>query len=237
MLVEQVLQGVVAQGGSGVVGKAGSRGLALAFSQPIAQHDDGVFAQGRAAALAALALASHVRAGAEHDVLAAKTDEFGGAQSGLDGQHQQRPIAPPRPGGEVGRGEQRVDFERREKVDRTPQSSACSAWPARAAPRRCAPVRAGPRSGRRNGSRPGARCDCGRCSRGRARDDPRNAPSSGVSRSGTVRFEGALPRRCCAYWQQQAKGVAVARDGVRTRLPLPHEPIHEERLHAASGVY
>jgi hypothetical protein len=45
--------------------------------------------------LAALALASHVCTGSEHDVLAAKADELRGAQPRLDGQHQKRPITAP----------------------------------------------------------------------------------------------------------------------------------------------
>jgi hypothetical protein len=66
-------------------------------------------------------LASHVGPGAEHDVLAAQAEEFGGAQPSLHGEQQQRPVATPTPGIEVRRGEQSGHFDRREKVDRSPQ--------------------------------------------------------------------------------------------------------------------
>ena len=60
-------------------------------------------------------------AGVEHDVLAAQTEKFGGAQTGLHGKQQQCSIATPAPSVEVGRRQQSGHFGRSEKVDRPPR--------------------------------------------------------------------------------------------------------------------
>jgi hypothetical protein len=67
MFVQQVLQSIVTQRGSARGWEDRLARLALTFAQPTAQHENGVFAQRRATTLASLALASNVRAGAEHD--------------------------------------------------------------------------------------------------------------------------------------------------------------------------
>ena len=113
MLVQHVLQGIVTQLGPARAWKCWLGRLALALSQPAAQRENRILAQRRATALAALALASHVGTGAEHDVLTAKTSEFRGPQPRLHSQHQKRPVAAPRPGCEFRRGKKRVDFEGR----------------------------------------------------------------------------------------------------------------------------
>jgi hypothetical protein len=46
----------------------------------------------------------------EDDVGAAQAGELGHAQSGLDGEQQQRVIAAAEPAGAVGRGQERIDF-------------------------------------------------------------------------------------------------------------------------------
>ena len=52
---------------------------------------------------------------------------------------------------------------------------------------------------------------------------------SGASSSSSESAEGAFFSRRHEL-QEQAEGVAVARDGVRTRLPLAHQTIREERF-------
>jgi hypothetical protein len=44
-------------------------------------------------------------------------------------------------------------------------------------------------------------------------------------------IRGRLAQVLLCKLHEQTKGVAIARDGVRARLTLLHEPIHEERLH------
>src|SRR5436309_1116928 len=95
MLVQQVLQSIVTQRGSARGWKGWLERLTSALVQPTAQHENGVFAQRRVTSLAALALASRVRAGAEHDVRTAKAGELCSTQPRLDGQHQKRPITAP----------------------------------------------------------------------------------------------------------------------------------------------
>src|SRR5713101_5035248 len=93
--------------------------LTLTFSQPTAQHCDGLFAKRGAPAFASFAQALHVRTGAQGDVLTAQAGEFCRAQSGLHGQQQQGSIASSAPGVEVRRGEQSFNFDRREEADRS----------------------------------------------------------------------------------------------------------------------
>jgi hypothetical protein len=54
--------------------------------------------------------AADVRAGAQVDIAGGQAGEFGGAQPGLAGQHEQGVVAPPGPGGRVGGGQQRGDL-------------------------------------------------------------------------------------------------------------------------------
>ena len=51
------------------------------------------------------------------DILPAEPDERGDAQTGLDGDQQQRPIAPPSPRMLIRHREERVDFGARQKGD------------------------------------------------------------------------------------------------------------------------
>src|SRR5471030_2367393 len=88
MLVQQVLQSIVTQRSSACGWKDRFGRLALALAQPTAQHENGVFTQRRATTLAALALASHVCTGAEHDVFTTKARELRCSQARLDGEHQ-----------------------------------------------------------------------------------------------------------------------------------------------------
>jgi hypothetical protein len=94
MLVEQVLQRVVTQGGASHAREERIGGLTASLAQPVAQHSDHVLAQRRAAPLAALALAADMRAHAKNDVVAAKPGELRRAQPGLYRQHDNGPVAP-----------------------------------------------------------------------------------------------------------------------------------------------
>ena len=54
-------------------------------------------------------------------------------------------------------------------------------------------------------------------------------------------IRGCLAQALLCILKEQAKGITVARDGMRARLTLLHEPIHEERLHKrgerADGIH
>ena len=65
---------------------------ALSLTQPAPQHQNSVFTQWRATALASFAFASYVRACTKQNVFAANPDKLRGAQAGLDSQRQQRTI-------------------------------------------------------------------------------------------------------------------------------------------------
>src|SRR5215471_16594130 len=119
MSIEQVCQAVMPQSSPLCGWKERTGGLALAFSQPTAQHGDRLFTKGRASGLAAFTHTPYVRTGARDDVLAVQADDFRGAQSRLYGQEQQRTIAPPPPSTEVWCREQCLDFHWREKGDGT----------------------------------------------------------------------------------------------------------------------
>ena len=94
MLVEQVLQRVVAQGCSSHGREERSRRFASSLAQPVTQDSDRVFAQRRAAPLAALPLATDMGARTKSDVLAAKPGELRRTQPGLHRQHEEGPVAP-----------------------------------------------------------------------------------------------------------------------------------------------
>ncbi|MGY4319331.1 hypothetical protein ACVWW1_008658 [Bradyrhizobium sp. JR3.5] len=67
--------------------------MPLTFSQPTAQHWDGLFAKRRAPAFAFFSQALYVCTGTQGDVFTAQAGEFCCAQSGLHGQQQQGTIA------------------------------------------------------------------------------------------------------------------------------------------------
>src|SRR2546425_3104715 len=68
--------------------------LASAFAEPRAEERDSLPAQGRAAFLPAFSAAAQVRTASEFDVLDAETGQLGASQSRLDGDHEQRVVAP-----------------------------------------------------------------------------------------------------------------------------------------------
>ena len=79
-------------------------GSAGAFGKPDSQRSHSAGDQGRNAILASFTTAAYVRPIAKMDVAAGQSGEFGGTQSGLDGEDEKRMIAPPSPRGAVGAG-------------------------------------------------------------------------------------------------------------------------------------
>ena len=230
MLVQHVLQRVVAERGSARGREDRVVGPTVALAQPTSQDADGVLAQRSATTLAPLALASHVRADAEHDVLAAKTCELRGAQPRLDGQHQKRPITTPRPGREVGRGEQGVNFDGRQKRDRTARISFAGhgqyALHHRAVFRRMQGhiAEEGVDGGQAHVAAAGAVLAF-------ALEVIQEGPQQRRVKIRHRQVRGRLAQAPLGILQQQSKGVAVARDRVSAALTLLYESIHEERLH------
>ena len=140
------------------------------FSQPTAQHRDGVFAKWGASGFSSFAQALHVRTGTQDNILTAQAGKFLRAQSGLHGQQQQGSIASSAPGAEVRRSEQGLDFDRR-KSRLVDVRTAYFAWRAHAAPTRCTPARATRQSERTSAGRRDAHCGCGHCCRDPFQDD------------------------------------------------------------------
>src|SRR5216684_7151421 len=100
--------------------------LPLTFSQPTAQHCDGLFAKRSAPAFASFSQALHVCTGTQGDVLTAQAGEFCCPQTGLHGQQQQGSIASSAPGVEVRRGKQSFNFDRREEAESEEHTSESS---------------------------------------------------------------------------------------------------------------
>ena len=97
MPADQVLERVAAQPAAAHGREQRLIVVAAPFLEPLLQQLGGVAAKRCAALLAALAVASDVRTGAQNDVLAAQADQLGCAQPGLerDQQHRVIPAADP----------------------------------------------------------------------------------------------------------------------------------------------
>jgi hypothetical protein len=137
--------------------------------------------------------------------------------------------ATPIPGIEVRRGEQSGHFDRREKVDWSPQIAF--AWHSEHALRQGAVLW---------------------CVQGHVAEKGMDRGEADVATAGAivaVLFEmieeyaeergvqigqrkrrGRLAQMSLRILQQQTKGIAVAREGMGTHLSLSHEPVHEESL-------
>ena len=59
---------------------------------------------------------------------------------------------------------------------------------------------------------------------------------SGASRSATLSLEGCFPVRSEAKARSRRQGVAVGGDGLAAGVPLPSEPVGEERLQDGGEV-
>ena len=160
-------------------------------------------------------MTADVRSRAQRDVVPAEPAHLGDAQAGLDRQQQQRPVAPTRPRALIRRGQKRLDLDVRQKRNR------------------CAVVAL-------TGDRQDA-LDQATMARGPQRRivekgvDRREADIAAASTGATLLLEiiekradhrrveivqGHRRRRFAkpllGKAQEQAEGVAVARDGVRT---------------------
>jgi hypothetical protein len=93
--------------------------LALLAGQPFLEHCGDVGSQRSASHLSALSETADVSACAKLHVLAPKRREFTVAEAGLNGQEQQRSIAPPDPCVESGRCDQSGAFFFRQECDRS----------------------------------------------------------------------------------------------------------------------
>ena len=92
------------------VGNTGSVGPQSRSREPAGERGDGVGGKRRRAVFAPLAVAPNVWPGAQMDVVADESGQFGDPQAGLDGQREQGLITATEPGAVVGRGQQGVDL-------------------------------------------------------------------------------------------------------------------------------
>ena len=83
---------------------------AVVFAEPGGERGDGVGGKRGRAVFASLAVATNVWPGAQMDVVADESGQFGDPQAGLDGQREQGVITATEPGAVVGRGQQCVDL-------------------------------------------------------------------------------------------------------------------------------
>jgi len=148
---------------------------------------------------------------AEHDVLTAQTEEFGGAQPGLHGKQQQGSIATPAPVSRLGAAVERP-LRRAREIDRSPWIALARHGETRCARALCSGACSATYR-KKSGWRRGGRCDCGRYCRVPVRDDRGR-------RRGTECPDRAAsgPRALCqavvALLQQQTEGIPVAGESV-----------------------
>ena len=116
MLADEVFERVTAQPVAAHRREQRMIVAAAPFPQPLLQQLDGVAPERRAPFLAALAVASDMRTGAEHRVLAAQVDQLGCAQPGLKRHQQDRVIPAADPGRSIGCRKQRRDLPASRKV-------------------------------------------------------------------------------------------------------------------------
>jgi hypothetical protein len=101
---------VAAHRGSGTAREQGVSRLAGVLAEPAAEYFGGGRGERGYPLFAAFAGAGDVGSGAQECVGPGEGGELGDPQPGLDGERQQRVVAPPGPGGGVGGGEQRGGF-------------------------------------------------------------------------------------------------------------------------------
>ena len=110
VLRHQVLDRILAETSTAGIGKdrlVGGRGTLL---QPSLENLGDIWAQGCAAELAPLALAANVGTGAKRHVLSTESGQLGNPQARLDGDEEQRAVAPSDPGGGAGAVEEGLDL-------------------------------------------------------------------------------------------------------------------------------
>ena len=114
MLGDDTLDRIATEWAAAVAGEQRSvRHIAL-FIDPGFDDLRRIAPQGCRTVLAPLAMAPHMGTASEFDIPDPEADQFRHPKAGLRGEHQQRPITPSVPGGEVGRGDERLDLVFRE---------------------------------------------------------------------------------------------------------------------------
>jgi hypothetical protein len=88
MLVQQVLESIVAQRGAVDCREGGIGGLAMPLCQPGAKNSDRVFAKRRVAEFASFSLASDECHRGERNIFAAEPEKLRSSQPGLDGDEE-----------------------------------------------------------------------------------------------------------------------------------------------------
>ena len=127
VLGHEPLDGIVTQASAARAGEYRSVGVWWAFAQPGVEDLRDLGTQGRAAELAPFAVATDVSAAAQRHVLAAQGGQLGDAQAGLDGDEQERMVAPSPIQVMVSAGASRsASISCRRGIRRSPARSACS---------------------------------------------------------------------------------------------------------------
>ena len=227
MLGQEVVEAVVAERTAALIEEQRVVRFATAFPQPCPQRCRRVLAQRRTPLLSSLAVAAHMGAGAELDVLAAQTNEFRGPQSGLHRHQQQGAVAPSRAGLRVRRPEQNVDLVAFEKGD-----GASSVAFVRNGQN---PLGQRGVAGLMQGDEAEERTDGGQAGVAGARVVAAFGleMAQEVAEQGGVEVierhrRGRLVPFPLGVAHQQTERRAIARDGVRARLTLLHEALGKE---------
>src|SRR5512134_1745422 len=110
-----VFESVAAEGASSLRCEQRGRRQTGSLGKPDAQGGDCASGERRDPLLSPLSVATHMRAGAEMDIGAAKANQFGRPKTGLDSEAKQRRVTPPGPVRPIRSGEKRVDFRLRQE--------------------------------------------------------------------------------------------------------------------------
>ena len=183
----------------------------------------------RAALLAAFAFAAQMRAAPQGDVSASQMREFGDAEPRLDGQQEQDAIASADPGGDVRRREDGLDFgscQVRDRSSLVPLDRNGQDLAAAIEMRRLA-----------DGHVSTEGVDRGEPDIARARRVPTVLLDMIQKRTDKRRVEiiegecrGFFAEALLCETQEEAKRIAIRRDGMRTRALLADEALGKEAL-------
>jgi hypothetical protein len=229
VLGDESLDGVAGQRFVAAGGEQDVVGLAGEFGQPSAQDRDGGAGERGDPVLASLAVAAHVGAGPEVQVVDAQAGQLGHPQSGLDGEGEQGVVASAEPGATIGRGQQRVGLgcaqvvhdgpvaalgrNRQHPLDHRGIVGGVQRGVAKQRPDRGQPGVAGAHAVAPLGLQVG-----------QERHD------QGGVQVGDVQVDGLFAGRVRRVGDQEPQAVAVGGDGVRAGLALSGQPVGEEAL-------
>jgi len=121
VLPQQMLNGIRAERLTFPCGEKYVGALGRWPFQPGFQHRNGLLGEGRAAFLPSLADAAHVRAGVEGEGFAPQADQLRKSQTRLQGQKQQRVVAPAEPGAAVRGSHECLDLRTGQKAHLAPK--------------------------------------------------------------------------------------------------------------------